>query len=44
MIVATGSHRDLLATQARYRSLMSGSEDEGPVGPAGDQDLTEARR
>jgi len=45
VIVATGSHRDLLATQARYRSLMSGSEDEGPgLGPAGDQDLTEARR
>jgi ATP-binding cassette, subfamily B, bacterial len=45
VIVATGSHRDLLATQARYRSLMSGSEDEGPgLDPAGDQDLTEARR
>jgi ATP-binding cassette subfamily B protein len=45
VIVATGSHRDLLATQARYRSLMSGSEDEGPgLDPAGDQNLTEARR
>jgi len=45
VIVATGSHRDLLATQARYRSLMSGSEEEGPgLGPAGNQDLTEARR
>jgi ATP-binding cassette, subfamily B, bacterial len=45
VIVATGSHRELLATQARYRSLMSGSDDEGPgLGPAGDQDLTEARR
>ena len=45
VIVATGSHRELLATQARYRSLMSGSDDEGPgLDPAGDQDLTEARR
>ncbi len=45
VIVATGSHRDLLATQARYRSLMSGSDGPGPgLGPAGDQDLTEARR
>jgi ATP-binding cassette subfamily B protein len=45
VIVATGSHRELLATQARYRSLMSGSEDEGPgIDPAGDQDLTEAHR
>jgi ATP-binding cassette subfamily B protein len=44
-IVATGSHRELLATQARYRSLMSGSDDEGPgLDPAGDQDLTDARR
>jgi len=44
-IVATGSHREMLATQARYRSLMSGSDDEGPgLDPAGDQDLTEARR
>jgi ATP-binding cassette, subfamily B, bacterial len=45
VIVATGSHRDLLATQARYRNLMSGSDD-GRTGldPAGDQDLTEARR
>jgi ATP-binding cassette, subfamily B, bacterial len=45
VIVATGSHRDLLATQARYRNLMSGSEDAGPgLAPAGDQDLTEAHR
>jgi ATP-binding cassette subfamily B protein len=45
VILATGSHRELLATQARYRSLMSGSDDEGPgLDPAGDQDLTEARR
>jgi ATP-binding cassette, subfamily B, bacterial len=45
VIVATGSHRDLLATQAHYRSLMSGSDDEGPgLDTAGDQDLTEARR
>jgi ATP-binding cassette subfamily B protein len=45
VIVATGSHRELLATQARYRSLMSGSDDEGPgLDPAGDQGLTDARR
>ena len=44
-IVATGSHRELLATQPRYRSLMSGSGDEVPgLDPAGDQGLTEARR
>jgi ATP-binding cassette, subfamily B, bacterial len=41
VIVATGSHRDLLATQARYRALMSGAEDPDQ-GAA--QDLTEARR
>jgi ATP-binding cassette, subfamily B, bacterial len=41
VIVATGSHRDLLATQARYRALMSGAED--PDQDAA-QDLTEARR
>jgi ATP-binding cassette, subfamily B, bacterial len=45
VIVATGSHRELLATQPRYRSLMSGSDGEGPgLDPAGDQGLTEARR
>ncbi len=45
VIVATGSHRDLLATQARYRSLMSGSDGAGSgLDAAGDQDLTEARR
>jgi ATP-binding cassette, subfamily B, bacterial len=44
-IVATGSHRELLATQPRYRSLMSGSDGEGPgLDPAGEQGLTEARR
>jgi ATP-binding cassette subfamily B protein len=40
-VVATGSHHDLLATQPRYRALMSGAD-------AADQDsapgLTEARR
>jgi ATP-binding cassette subfamily B protein len=41
VIVATGSHHDLLATQARYRALMSGAED--PDQDAA-QDLTEARR
>jgi ATP-binding cassette, subfamily B, bacterial len=45
VIVATGSHRGLLATQAHYRSLMSGSEDEGPgLDPAAGQGLTGARR
>ena len=45
VIVATGSHRELLATQPRYRSLMSGSEDERPgLDPAGDPGLTQARR
>jgi ATP-binding cassette, subfamily B, bacterial len=46
VIVATGSHRELLATQASYRRLMGGSnDDEGPgIDPAGDQGLTEARR
>jgi ATP-binding cassette, subfamily B, bacterial len=41
VIVATGSHHDLLATQARYRELMSGADD--PDQDAA-QDLTEARR
>jgi len=41
VIVATGSHHDLLATQARYRALMGGSDD--PDRDAA-QDLTEARR
>jgi ATP-binding cassette, subfamily B, bacterial len=45
VIAAVGSHRELLASQPRYRSLMSGSVDEGPgLDPAGDQDLTEAHR
>jgi ATP-binding cassette, subfamily B, bacterial len=45
VIVATGSHRELLATQASYRRLMGGSGDEGPgIDPAGDQGLTQARR
>ncbi len=41
VVVATGSHHDLLATQPRYRALMSGG-DERVRKPA--QDLTEARR
>jgi ATP-binding cassette, subfamily B, bacterial len=44
-IVATGSHRELLASQARYRSLMSGTNDDRPgIDPAGDPGLTQARR
>jgi ATP-binding cassette subfamily B protein len=45
VVVATGSHRELLATQARYRALMSGADDpdqDARENPA--QDLTEARR
>jgi ATP-binding cassette, subfamily B, bacterial len=43
VVVATGSHRELLATQARYRALMSGTGE--PDQDAGhDPDLTEARR
>jgi ATP-binding cassette, subfamily B, bacterial len=41
VIVATGSHHDLLATQARYRALMSGADHPGQDAA---QDLTEARR
>jgi ATP-binding cassette subfamily B protein len=41
VIVATGSHRDLLATQARYRALMSGA---GVPDQDAAHDLTEARR
>jgi ATP-binding cassette, subfamily B, bacterial len=41
VIVATGSHHDMLATQARYRALMSGADDPGQDAA---QDLTEARR
>jgi ATP-binding cassette subfamily B protein len=49
VIAAIGTHQELLATQARYRELMTGTarpgpdEDLGP-GPHQDQDLTEARR
>jgi len=44
-VVATGSHHDLLARQARYRELMSGAADpdSGP-GPDPAGDLTGARR
>jgi ATP-binding cassette subfamily B protein len=43
VVVATGSHQDLLATQARYRELMSGSGDREPgAGPG--KNLTEAWR
>jgi len=41
VIVATGSHHDMLATQARYRALMSGADDADQDAA---QDLTEARR
>jgi ATP-binding cassette subfamily B protein len=41
VVVATGSHHDLLATQPRYRALMSGGDEPGRD-PA--HDLTEARR
>jgi ATP-binding cassette, subfamily B, bacterial len=45
VIVATGSHRELLASQPRYRSLMSGSGDERPgLDPAGDPGLTKTGR
>ncbi len=55
VIAATGSHHEMLATQARYRELMSGTDqpdydpdrDQGLAPgrePAQDQDLTEARR
>jgi ATP-binding cassette, subfamily B, bacterial len=46
VVVATGSHRELLATQDRYRLLMSGADDgaDPGEGPAGNQDLTGARR
>jgi ATP-binding cassette subfamily B protein len=41
VVVATGSHHDLLATQPRYRALMTGGDEPGRD-PA--HDLTEARR
>jgi ATP-binding cassette, subfamily B, bacterial len=53
VIAAVGSHQELLATQDRYRELMSGTaqpgQDEDPdpgldPDPDQDQDLTEARR
>ena len=46
IIAAVGSHQELLATQARYRELMSGTAGPGPddrLEPDPDQDLTEAR-
>jgi ATP-binding cassette subfamily B protein len=52
IVVATGSHQNLLATQVRYRELMSGSGDREPGGqepgegrePGEGKSLTEARR
>jgi ATP-binding cassette, subfamily B, bacterial len=45
VIVATGSHQNLLAAEAGYRELMSGTDQPGPGrGPAGGHHLTEARR
>jgi ATP-binding cassette subfamily B protein len=45
VVVATGSHQDLLATEAGYRKLMSGAGQPGPgQGQGGNHDLTEARR
>jgi len=49
VIAAIGTHQELLATQARYRELMTGSARPGPdedlgLDPYPDQDLTEARR
>ena len=49
VIAAVGSHQELLATQARYRELMTGTarpDDDLDRGrePDQDQDLTEARR
>jgi ATP-binding cassette subfamily B protein len=41
VIAATGSHQELLATQERYRELMSGGDEPDPDQAA---DLTEARR
>jgi ATP-binding cassette, subfamily B, bacterial len=41
VIAATGSHQELLATQERYRELMSGGDQPGADQSA---DLTEARR
>jgi ATP-binding cassette, subfamily B, bacterial len=45
VVVATGSHQDLLAIEPGYRNLMSGADQPGAgQGPAGNHDLTEARR
>ncbi len=45
VVIATGSHHDLLATHARYRALMSGSGDQDrDLDQGSAQDLTEARR
>jgi len=45
VVVATGSHHDLMATEPGYRKLMSGTDQPGPGQlPAGNHDLTEARR
>jgi ATP-binding cassette, subfamily B, bacterial len=45
VVVATGSHQDLLAAEAGYRELMSGTDQPGPgQGQPGDHHLTEARR
>jgi hypothetical protein len=49
VIAAVGSHQELLATQARYRELMTGTarpdDDLDPgLEPDQDEDLTEARR
>jgi ATP-binding cassette subfamily B protein len=45
VVVATGTHHELLATQDRYRALMSGEGGAGPgQEPATGQGLTEARR
>jgi ATP-binding cassette, subfamily B, bacterial len=43
VIAAVGTHRELLASQPRYRELMSAAADDGPR-PGHDQDLTGAHR
>jgi ATP-binding cassette subfamily B protein len=45
VVVATGTHQDLLATQDRYRELMSGEREPGEGrGPGEGKNLTEAWR
>ncbi len=45
VVIATGTHQDLLAAEPSYRKLMSGTGQPGPdQESAGNQDLTEARR